>query len=184
MNKYNIVLGSGSPRRFELLKLLFNDFKVRTSNIDEKYTSEKPEDIVIELSELKSSSIKIKDDELLITADTVVVLNEKIIGKPKNFEDAFYMLNALSGKKHEVFTGVTIRTINKKRCFYEKTEVFFNNLDDSIIKYYLSAYEPFDKAGSYGIQDFGAVFINKIIGDYYNVMGLPISRLYFELQPF
>ncbi|BBE32045.1 septum formation protein Maf [Tepiditoga spiralis] len=184
MNKYNIILGSGSPRRYELLKLLFNNFEVKVSNTVEKYSSKKPENIVVELSELKSNSIKISNDKLLITADTIVVLNEKIIGKPNNFEDAFHMLKSLSGKKHEVFTGVTIRTLNKKRCFYEKTEVFFNNLTDSIIKFYLSTYEPFDKAGSYGIQDFGAVFINKIIGDYYNVMGLPISRLFFELQSF
>lgn len=177
-----IILGSSSPRRQELLKLITENFSVRKSNTKESFESKEPSEIVREISLKKSKDIEIYPNELLITADTIVTLNGKIFGKPKDFEDGLNMLKKLSNKTHNVYTGITLRTNEKIKSFYDLSKVTFYPLDDQIIKFYLEKYQPFDKAGGYAIQDFAAVFVKKIEGDYYNIMGLPVAKLYWELK--
>jgi septum formation protein len=176
-----IVLGSGSPRRKEILSKLGIHFEVRVSNKEEYSEKNNPIDYAKELSINKSKDIKILGNELLITADTIVVFNNKILGKPTDEEDAINTLKKLSGKKHEVITGITFRTLNEIYTTYDITEVFFHKLPEDVIKFYIKKYQPLDKAGSYGIQDFGGAFIEKINGDYYNVMGLPLNKVFWYL---
>lgn len=182
-----ILLGSQSPRRQELLKGLGLDFSIVRIDTDETY----PPDLVREeitefISKNKSEAYEnLHPDDFLITADTLVWLDNLVIGKPKDEKDAFQMLEYMAGRIHEVFTSVTLRTIEKTITFSEKTEVHFDEFTSEEIRYYIQNFRPFDKAGAYGIQDWlGFAKISKINGCYYNVMGLPLRKLYLELQDF
>ena len=183
-----IILASASPRRQQLLKELGIDFTVEVKPVDETAPQElKAEQIPLYLSQLKAAQFKNMVDEntVVITADTIVWINEKEIGKPKDYADAVNMLKTLSGNMHEVFTGVTLTSKSKSHSFFVTTKVFFKQLSEQEITYYLDNYKPFDKAGSYGIQEWlGYIGIEKIEGSYFNVMGLPLKELYEELGRF
>ncbi|NQX97323.1 MAG: septum formation protein Maf [Flavobacteriales bacterium] len=185
---WNIILASKSPRRQNLLKELGFDFEIKTKEIEEIYPPElKKEKVAVFLSELKASAFveEIKENDLVITSDTIVCLQDEIIGKPTGREDAIKMLEKLSGNKHEVITAVTLLSKEKTHTFYEVTEVYFKPLTLDEIEYYIDKYKPFDKAGSYGIQEWiGYIGIEKINGSYFNVMGLPVKRVYDELLKF
>ena len=186
---YKLILASASPRRRELLAGLDVDFEVRVmAGIDESYPDELPsEQIPLYISRKKSSVYKnsMADDELVITADTVVVCDGRILGKPSNADDASLMLRMLSGKRHQVVTGVTLATVSKAHSFTVTTDVWFSELSDTEIDYYIKNYRPFDKAGAYGIQEWiGFVGVERIEGSYFNVVGLPVQRLYRELLMF
>lgn len=184
----NIILASKSPRRQELLKGLGIEFEIRTKEIEEVFPAALfKEEIPLYLSNLKAKAFKneLKENELVITSDTIVWNENKQLGKPKNRAEAVEMLQSLSGKQHEVITAVTLMTSEKTHSFYEITEVFFKELSLAEIDYYIDNYEPYDKAGSYGIQEWiGFVGIPKIEGDYFNVVGLPLFRLNEELGKF
>lgn len=187
LEKYKIVLGSNSPRRRELLAGLDIDFEVRTiSGIDESYPENlKEEDVPVYIAKKKANAYKssMAANELLITADTVVWTFDKILGKPKDREDAVSMIQTLSGHVHEVITGVCVATKDRQIDFSVFSAVSFSKLDEEEIAYYVDKYKPFDKAGSYGIQEWiGYVGVESINGSFYNVMGLPIQRLYQELK--
>lgn len=189
VNDYKIVLASNSPRRKELLGGLGVSFEVRTlQDIDESYPDTlKGEDIPKFISGKKAEAYHktMADDELIITADTIVYDDEQVLGKPKDAEDAKRMLRQLSGHAHEVITGVSIVTKQKTVQFASTSKVFFADLSDDEIDYYVARYKPFDKAGAYGIQEWiGFVGVTRIEGSYFNVMGLPIQRLYTELKNF
>lgn len=189
LNKYTILLASKSPRRRELLHLLRIPFKVVTiGGIDESYPSSIPLlDVPQYVSTVKADAFQkhIGDDELVITADTMVICGNFILGKPKDCEDAVNMLMNLSGKTHQVATGVTISTKWKRTSFTTVTDVTFAGITEEEIRYYVDNYMPLDKAGAYGIQEWiGAVAVAGINGSFYNVMGLPIHRLYQELRNF
>jgi len=171
-----IILASKSPRRIELLKLLKIDFEVIPSNIDENISEKDPKLLAEKLSYLKAMSIK--KDGVVLAADTVVTLDKEIFGKPRDYKDAFRMLKSLSGKWHTVITGVTIKFIDEVITFSEKTNVKFKNLSKELIEFYINTAKPFDKAGGYGIQELGSVLVEKIEGDYFNVVGLPISKVW------
>lgn len=182
-----IVLASNSPRRRELLGALEVDFEVRTlDGIEESY----PQGLTMtgipeHISSQKAMAYALADDELLITADTIVYLDGEVLGKPANAKDACAMLRKLSGKTHQVITGVTLRTVDRSHTFSCVTEVTFAQLAEEQIKHYVDTYAPFDKAGAYGIQEWiGYVGVTKINGSYYNVMGLPVQRLNQELTAF
>ena len=183
-----ITLLSRSPRRRRLLADMGFVFDVASPNADELIPPGlTPIEAAIHLSQLKADSAKsmLSDDNILISADTVVFANNKILGKPKNRQEALQMLHMLSGNSHTVVTGVTLRTLEKSVSFAETTEVFFRKLDTDDIEHYVDTWQPFDKAGSYGIQEWiGLIGVEKIIGCHYNVMGLPTSRLYEELKKF
>jgi len=186
---YSIILASQSPRRRELLKGLDISFRVTTKDTPEDFPSTlQGSDIATFLSERKSEAFtetELPPDFLLITADTIVWLGDKVLNKPVDGNEAFAMLKALSGRRHTVFTGVTIRTAKKKRTFCTATDVWFRELGDEEISYYLNHYKPYDKAGSYGVQEWiGYTAISRIEGSYYNVMGLPTQQLYLELSRF
>jgi septum formation protein len=183
-SRIKIVLGSSSPRRQQLLKLIVKDFSIRVSNNNEKSTSNNPQEMVKEISLNKSHDIPLFHEELLITADTIVALGNTIFGKPKDYDEAFKILKTLSGCTHQVYTGVTLRTKEKATSFSEVSHVTFYELEDKLIDYYITNYSPYDKAGAYAIQDFAAVFVKKIEGDYYNIMGLPVAKLYREINKF
>lgn len=175
-----IILASQSPRRKELLGLLDLKFTVEVREIDEVYPeSIEAKDVAEYLAKLKSKAfIDLNEDELVITADTVVIIDEQILGKPKNKIEASQMLQSLSNRSHKVMTGVCIKSKDKTLSFSDTTDVFFKELSSSEIEYYIENYQPFDKAGSYGIQEWiGAVGITKIEGSYFNVVGLPIQKL-------
>lgn len=183
-----IMLASASPRRRELLEQGGIPFTVIPSQAEEKITTEQPGQAVEELSYLKCSDIYEKSlgDVLVIGADTVVASEGKILGKPSSQKDAVKMLQSLQGREHEVYTGVTIMARegneNRKKTFHEKTKVVFYPMSDEEIRSYVNTGEPMDKAGAYGIQGKSAVFIKEISGDYNNVVGLPLARLYQELK--
>jgi septum formation protein len=183
-----IILGSKSPRRQELLKHICKNVSIRIQDVDEIYDDSIPKQKVPEyLSKLKANALKnsLHEDEILITSDTVVVLENEILGKPTNKIEAKEMLQKISSKKQEVITGCTILNWQKSIQFSETTEVYFHTLSSSEIDYYVENFKPFDKAGSYGIQEWiGMIGIKKINGCYYNVMGLPIAKLYHELTKF
>lgn len=183
-----ITLLSRSPRRRRLLADMGFVFDVASPNADELIPPGlTPIEAAIHLSQLKADSAKsmLSDENILISADTVVFANNKILGKPKNRQEALQMLHMLSGNSHTVVTGVTLRTLEKSVSFAETTEVFFRKLDTDDIEHYVDTWQPFDKAGSYGIQEWiGLIGVEKIVGCYYNVMGLPTSRLYEELKKF
>lgn len=188
IQKYNIILASQSPRRQQMLKELGLDFEIKTKDIDEVYPPETPiEDIATYLSELKSEAFEaeMQAKDLIITADTIVCVDDKVLGKPKDYQQAFDMISSLSGRSHRVISGVCIRTKDKKISFSSTTKVYFKKLTSSEINYYIENYKPYDKAGAYGIQEWiGFIGIEKIEGSYFNVVGLPIQRLYEELSNF
>ena len=188
MNK--IILASGSPRRKQLLQLAEIQFEVMISETDETYPENlSSSEIAIHIAENKALAVQSNlhsqhnnDAQPIIAADTIVVLENKIIGKPKDREDAIQILSNLSAKKHKVITSVCILSLKKKNCFAEETEVEFHSLSLSDIEYYVDHYKPYDKAGAYAIQEWiGAIGIKSIKGDFYNVMGLPVSRVVKEL---
>lgn len=188
MTSKNIILASKSPRRQNLLKELGVDFTVQTKEIEEVYPPElKKEEVAIFLSELKAAAFKedLQPNDLIITSDTIVCLYDRIIGKPKDREDAFNMLSDLSGRMHQVITAVTLMSTAKTNTFFDVTEVYFKELSNYEIDTYINKYEPYDKAGSYGIQEWiGYIGIEKINGSYHNVMGLPVKKLYEQLEKF
>lgn len=189
LKKYRIILGSNSPRRKELLAGLDIDFEVRSiPDVDESYPSSmKAEDIPVYLARKKAEAYRksMADDELLITADTLVWTFEQIMGKPANRAEAVSMLFALSDHVHEVITGVCITTKNKSTEFSVASAVCFGKLNVQEVDYYIEKYRPFDKAGGYGIQEWiGYIGVEAINGSFYNVMGLPVQRLYQELKAF
>ncbi len=180
LTNYKILLGSQSPRRKELLKKLDLQFKVIKLTADENYPEILPPSEIPEYLALKKSLVynKLKKDELLLTADTIVSLKGIILEKPKNKNQAIEMLKALSDKKHEVITGVSLRTKKDILTFSDISEVYFKKLSDKEIKYYVEHYKPFDKAGGYGVQEWiGLIGIKKIKGSFYNIMGLPTAKL-------
>ncbi len=186
LKKYKILLASKSPRRHELIKGLNLDFCIKTKNTEELVPDTVTgEEIAVYLSELKANAFEsgeIGEKEILVTADTIVLLDGELLGKPKNRQDAFQMLSRLSGKKHTVVTGVTLRTQRYKKSFKVCSDVYFRVLSEEEINYYIDTYHPYDKAGSYGIQEWiGFIAIDRIEGSYFNVMGLPVHRLYQEL---
>lgn len=185
---YHIILASKSPRRNELLSSIIDNFSIRTKDVAEVYPEHlKAVDVPEYLALLKANVMKeyLQDNELLITADTIVTLDNKIYGKPIDHEDAIYILQELSGKVHEVITGVSLMSKTKNITFKNTTKVYFKKLDINEINYYIDNYSPYDKAGAYAIQEWiGMVGINKIEGDYFNVVGLPLNQLYNELKHF
>lgn len=188
MNKnLKFILASNSPRRKELLGALEIEFEVRTlDGIDETF----PQGLTMtgipeHISNQKAAAYALAEDELLIAADTIVYLDGEVLGKPSNAKEACTMLEKLSGRTHEVITGVTLRTLERTRTFSCVTEVTFAELTKEQIHYYVNNYAPFDKAGAYGIQEWiGCVGVTSINGSYYNVMGLPVQRLNQELNSF
>lgn len=189
LNKYEIVLASNSPRRKELLQRMGVNFKVRTLfGIDESYPdSLRGEDIVCYISRNKAKAYQssMAPNELLITADTIVYVDGEVMGKPKNAEQAKEMLHKLSGKTHQVITGVTIVTAKRTENFGVTSQVKFTNITDEEINFYVDNYLPFDKAGAYGIQEWiGIVAVEEIKCSYFNVVGLPVQRLYQKLKTF
>ena len=186
---YKLILGSASPRRQELLKSLGFDFLNKPIKADESVWPKelKAQEIPIYLAELKADAYEnvLKEDELLITADTVVWCEGKVFNKPENFAAGKKMLEELSGKMHEVFTAVCLKSANKQTTFYDVSKVYFKKLKPDEIEYYLTNFSPYDKAGGYGVQDWiGYIGIDKIEGSFYNVMGLPVKELYEELVKF
>lgn len=185
---YNIILASGSPRRQQFFKELDLDFDIRLKDVAEIYDENlKAEAITNYLAELKASAFtdELTDKDILVTSDTIVWHEGKALGKPKDYDDAFQMIASLSGKTHEVITSVCISTPTKKDTFFEVTKVTFNSLTEEEIRYYLDNYQPFDKAGSYGIQEWiGLVAIARIYGSYANVVGLPVDKVYQHLLTF
>lgn len=180
-----IILASNSPRRRELLCGLDVDFEVEViGGIDESY----PEDMAVEqipvhIAREKAAAYDIADDEILLTADTIVVEGDEIMGKPKDAAEAHKMLRRLSGKTHRVITGVCLTTKTDQKAFSETTLVTFRELTDAEIDYYIARYRPFDKAGAYGIQEWiGYIGVTAIEGSFYNVMGLPVEKVYEELR--
>ncbi len=189
VRRYKYILASGSPRRRELLDGLGLKYEIRLlPDIDESYPSTlQGEEIPLEISRKKSEAYRptMADDELIITADTIVYLDGKVIGKPADEEEARDMLRTLSGRTHEVMTGVTFLTKQRQHSFSCTSRVTFATLSDEDIDYYVTNYHPLDKAGAYGIQEWiGYIGVTRIEGSYYNVMGLPVQRLYSALKQF
>ena len=187
-NKYKFVLASKSPRRQELLKGIVPEFDIMLRDTAESYPETlQGAQIVEHLAKLKASAFEgeLAENQFLITADTIVWVDNQVLGKPKDRAVAIEMLHQLSGRKHTVYTGVCLKTTQKERVFSAATDVYFRQLSDDEIAYYVDTYKPFDKAGSYGIQEWiGYVGIERIDGSYFNVMGLPVQRLYQELKKF
>lgn len=186
LKKYKVILASNSPRRKELLAGLGVDYEVRTlPDVDESY----PEilqgaDIPLYIAKEKADAYvaMMRPGELMITADTIVWLDGKVLGKPRDREDALQMLRTMSGRTHEVFTGVCITTTDWQRSFTAQTEVRFATLSEEEIAYYVDNFQPMDKAGAYGVQEWiGFIGVENISGSYYNIMGLPVQKLYREL---
>ena len=182
--KHKFILASGSPRRKELLKFLDIDFTIKVSDICEDLKEELSfPNIVMDLAVQKAQHIaKDNKNQYVLGFDTLVIHENKALGKPVNREDAFNMIRSLSGKKHQVLTGCAIIFNDSVDQFYDSAEVEFNNMTDLEINEYLDTNEPFDKAGAYGIQGFGARYIRGIKGDYYSVMGVPLQKLYNKLR--
>lgn len=181
-----LVLGSKSPRRQELIQQITSNVEIRVQDVKEIYPENLEASKVPEyLSKLKAQALipSLKENELIICSDTVVILNNQILGKPADLEEAKLMLQQLSGQKHSVVTGCYLISKNSERSFSCQTDVYFNTLEEEIINYYVETFKPLDKAGSYGIQEWiGIVGIEKIDGCYYNVMGLPVSKLIDEIN--
>ena len=185
LNNYNVILASGSPRRQQFFRDLDIDFSIQLKEIEEIYPENlKGTAITDYLSNLKSDAFStLNDNDLLITSDTIVWLEGKALGKPKDAKDAFTMLRAMSGKKHEVITSVCLKSNSFQKIINDVTIVTFKELSDDEIYYYINNYKPFDKAGAYGIQEWiGFIGIDKIEGSYFNVVGLPVHKLYKELM--
>ena len=182
IREYRVILGSGSPRRKELLAMLDIDFEVRSAgDVDESYPADLPaEEVPLYLARKKSNAFlsALRENELVITADTVVICDNNVLGKPADTEEAFRMLKTLSGRKHAVVTGITVATREIQISDTAITEVEFAPLSDDTIIEYIGRYRPLDKAGAYGIQEWiGAVAVKGIDGSFYNVMGLPLHLL-------
>ena len=172
-----IILASQSPRRKELLSMCGFEFEIRPADVDETLPENiSPKEAVCYLSKIKAEALK-DEENIVIGADTVVALNGEILGKPRDDNDAFNMLKMLSGKTHSVYTGVTLASKKKTITFYEETKVTFYPISDDEIKDYIKTGEPKDKAGAYGIQGLGGLLVEKIEGDYNNVVGLPVAKL-------
>nr|WP_315188106.1 Maf-like protein [uncultured Flavobacterium sp.] len=186
LEKYTLILASGSPRRQQFFKDLNLDFEIRLKEIEEVFPPElKAEQITNYLAELKANAFEgeLKPNEILITSDTIVWHKNKALGKPKDVQDAFTILKKLSNTTHEVITSVCFKTIEKSTVIYEITKVTFNELSDEAIDYYIKNYKPFDKAGAYGIQEWiGFIGVSKIEGSYANVMGMPTDKVYEYLS--
>ena len=180
-----IILASASPRRKELMGHLPFSFTVRVSQADEKMDGRNlPQDEVARISYLKANDVARTKDDIVIGADTIVVCDGVILGKPKNEEDAFRMLTMLSGRAHQVMTGVTLLQGDRRHSFTEITDVYFRPLCKEEILSYIHSGDPMDKAGAYGIQSGASLFVEKIVGDYYNVVGLPVCHLSQVLKEF
>lgn len=188
IKNYQIILASQSPRRQTLLKELNFNFEVKVKEIDETFPPHLvKEEIAVYLAELKAEAFhsELTDNQLIITADTIVWVNNQVLNKPSDYQHAFEMLETLSNNKHTVYTGVCLKTKAKTKTFWASTDVYFAKLDNEEIEYYINTYKPYDKAGSYGIQEWiGYIAIERIEGSYFNVMGLPIQKLYNELKHF
>lgn len=186
LKQYQIILASGSPRRQQFFKDLDLDFEIRLKEIEEIFPDDlKREEITNYLAELKAAAFdgELKENDILITSDTLVWHNEKALGKPKGKQDAFAILKSLSNATHEVITSVCFKTQTKTEVIYEITKVTFNVLSDEAIEYYIENYQPFDKAGAYGIQEWiGFIGVAKIEGSYANVIGLPVDKVYQYLS--
>jgi septum formation protein len=185
---YHIILASQSPRRRQILQDAGVNFESRSKDTNEDFSPTLPKhEVPVYLAKKKAQAFlsDLKENELLITADTVVIIGEEILNKPGNREEAIKMLSKISGRMHEVVTGVCMTTLNKKISFSDLTRVFFLPLSQADIEYYVDTHKPFDKAGSYGIQEYiGYIGIEKIEGSYFNVMGLPIHKVIAELRKF
>ncbi len=183
-----LILGSKSPRRKEILQMAGIDFEIRTANTEEHYpASLNNREVPAYLAQLKANDIKhtLANDEILLCTDTIVLLDDVIFGKPKDFDDAVHILSQLSGKTHEVISGVCMMTQTETEVFSETTEVTFTNLREDDIRYYINTYKPFDKAGAYAIQEWiGLMGIEKITGSYYNIVGLPIHKVIQALRKY
>jgi len=181
-----IILASKSPRRQELIKGLELEYEVFTYEVDESFPDNlKADAIATYLAEKKADAYPnpINNNEVLLTADTIVWVNNHVLNKPADEQEAFAMLREICGTKHEVFTGVCLKTNQTKEILFDRSEVFIKNISDDEIWHYINHYKPFDKAGSYGIQDwFGYTAVEKINGCFYNVMGLPVAKIYDKLK--
>lgn len=188
LKKYNLILASKSPRRQYLMKELGLDFDVHTKEVDESFPENlKAQEIPLYLCQKKADAFdeELTDNNIVITADTIVWIDNQVLNKPENFEDAVRMLKLLSGKKHEVYTGVCLKSKHKTKTFYALTNVYFKELSHEEIEYYINNFNPYDKAGAYGAQEWiGYIAVEKIEGSYFNVMGLPVRELYEELLKF
>lgn len=188
LESYEIILASKSPRRQELLHDLGLKFSVKSMDIPEVFpVGLGMTEVPVYLAELKAEAFRpvLKDKQLVITADTIVWLDGEVLNKPTDYADGFRMLRGLSGKKHQVITGVCLLSTEKKVSFYASTDVWFKELSDEEIRYYLENYRPYDKAGAYGIQEWiGYIGIYHIEGSFFNVMGLPVQSLYEYLNTF
>ena len=188
LTNYSIILASGSPRRQQFFKDLDLDFEIRLKDVEEIYPPElKAEEITNYLAELKANAFEgeLNDNEILITSDTIVWHNNIALGKPKDEQDAFAILKSLSNATHEVITSVCFKTKEKTETLFEVTKVTLTTLSDDVIRYYMDNYQPYDKAGAYGIQEwFGYVGVSKIEGSYTNVMGLPTDKVFEYLNNF
>lgn len=185
--KYPLILASKSPRRQELLRQAGIPFSVQSKDTDEDFPADMPVDRVARyLAEIKAEAFRSESsDHIILTADTTVLVDDIILNKPADVEEATHMLRMLSGRSHRVISGVCLLTAQQRISFDDTTEVFFRQLTNAEIARYIAEYQPFDKAGSYGIQEWiGLIGIEKIIGSYYTVMGLPVHRVYQELQKF
>jgi septum formation protein len=185
LKSYNVILASGSPRRQQYFRDLEIDFSLQLKEIEEIYPKElEGAEITDFLADLKSKAFTgLQEKDLLITSDTIVWSENKALGKPKDAEEAFAMLRSLSGKKHEVITSISIKSLSFQKIINDTTTVNFKELTDEEIQYYIKKYKPFDKAGSYGIQEWlGFIGIENIEGSYFNVVGLPVHKLYQELM--
>ncbi len=188
LSKYHIILASKSPRRNSFLTELNIKFEVKIKETDETYPNGLTGgEIALHIATKKADAFKtdICDPDLLITADTIVWFNNRVLPKPTTSDQAFKTLRMLSGKRHEVFTGVCVKTIKNSFAFIDKTNVWFSRLSNAEIEWYIEQFKPFDKAGSYGIQDWiGLIGIERIDGSYSNVLGLPVQKLYKHLKNF
>ena len=186
--KYNYILASKSPRRQELIHDLGIDFRVEIRDVEENFPAELyREEIPVFLAELKAKPFlgTLAVNDLLITADTIVWLDGEVFGKPSDREDAFRILKKLSGKEHQVISGVCLTGMEKQKSFYSISNVSFRELSDKEIYFYIDEFKPYDKAGAYGIQEWiGYIGITHIEGSFYNVMGLPVQQLYSEIIRF
>jgi septum formation protein len=185
LKNYTIILASGSPRRQQFFKDLDIDFSIKLKEVEEVYPLElKGREITDYLADLKSKAFtNLSEKDILITSDTIVWLENKALGKPKDAKDAFKMLRSLSGKKHEVITSISIKSKNFQKIISDVTTVSFKEITDNEINYYIENYKPFDKAGAYGIQEWiGFIAIKNLEGSYFNVVGLPVHKLYKELM--
>lgn len=181
-----LILASQSPRRQELLTQVGLSYKVRTGVVDESSVkTTDPEEKARELAKLKNHAVSLQDEgEVILSADTLIAFQGEILEKPKSKEKAYEMISKLSGAVHQVLTGVSLRSSKKEKTFVEITKVEFWPMTREKITAYIHTDEPYDKAGAYGIQGLGAIFVKQLIGDYYNVMGLPLSRVVKELKDF